>query len=171
MLNRAFPCRTTPRHATPRYATPRHATPRHATPHLTTLHYAYPIPCSPGHASPPHTTPFLPHHATPHRAAQVFTLFYMYLGIAVVFGQVVWAVATSFAPFLRASRALLERVFPEELVDIDGDVTAAAARTPHSNPTSIAAVSPRSSRDQAKIKLVLSLSGGVPLLVTPTCPQ
>ena len=48
-------------------------------------------------------------------------LFYVFVGISFVFSQIIWIVSAVFNVPIRWSRAVLERAFPEELVDIDGD--------------------------------------------------
>ena len=56
--------------------------------------------------------------------SQVFTLFFIFIGIGAVFTQIIALVGGLFGVRIRWSRSVLDRAFPEELVDIDGDGSA-----------------------------------------------
>jgi hypothetical protein len=56
-----------------------------------------------------------------HDKSKIFTLVWIILGIVVVFATVAHAVNNLMAPVMREGRALLEQLFPQECVDIDGD--------------------------------------------------
>ena len=56
--------------------------------------------------------------------SQVFTIVYIFLGIGVVFAHMSDLISVLFKPLFRGSRAILERIFPQQGIDIDGDGTA-----------------------------------------------
>ena len=53
--------------------------------------------------------------------SRVFTVFAIFVGVIVVFAQLSRIVSKFFRPVFRWTRNLLETVFPQEAIDIDGD--------------------------------------------------
>jgi voltage-gated potassium channel len=52
---------------------------------------------------------------------KVFTLVWIFVGIVVVFAAVANAVGLMTTPMMRSGRAMLEKAFPQQMIDIDGD--------------------------------------------------
>ena len=56
--------------------------------------------------------------------SRIFTIFMIFFGICVVFAQLSAIISEIFLPVFHCVTAVIERVFPQEAIDIDGDGTA-----------------------------------------------
>lgn len=53
--------------------------------------------------------------------SRVFTLFYIFVGIGLIFPMLASAVSVVISPITASGRAALERLAPQKRIDIDGD--------------------------------------------------